>query len=161
MTSTYGPATAMQRALVELLRADVGLQALLFPVVWPSRSSDDFRVWGMNSDLPEGMLLRDPLPVVLIEAMSYPADREQVSEVLEGEVIVTTHSQAPRQYEALAAQVDAYVAQLIVSTQLSDARMIAAALVPDGQTRKERIGAFDDAFDFQSRYRSPNVGVLQ
>lgn len=162
MTSTYQPAIAMQRALVELLRGDAGLQLLLFPAGSESRQSDDYRVYGMNSDIPEGIELKDPVPTVLVECDGYPMDREQVAPVLEGEVAVTTHIYVPKQDEALGAQIDAYVAQLLVSTQLSDARMIAAVLIPERLTgRKARIGAFDDAFDFQSGYRSPSVGVLQ
>lgn len=159
--STYQPATAMVRAIVEKLRADSGLQDLLFGTAWPSRATDDHRVWSMDADLPEGTTLRDPVPLVLIEAGQYPMPREQVAEVLEGEVTITTHSQAPRQYEATAERIDAYVERLLVSTQWSDARMIAAALVPDGLRERRRVSSLDDAWDILNRFRSPSVGVLQ
>jgi hypothetical protein len=149
------------RAIVEDLRTDSYLNVLLFPDWAASVDPMDLRVYKANVELPESPPLRGALPRVIVEATMYPfrTEQEQSSPNL-GEVMVYTHVLVPKDREDTGSIIDAYLQRRLVSTAYSSARIITASLSLDGQRRIGRIGAFDDAWEFVTQYRSPLVGVI-
>lgn len=168
--STYTPGYELQRRLVELFRADATLSAspggLLFPAYAPQKDAlpggaVDRRVYGSRANLPEDPAFRESLPFILVETLEEALNpQEQTMELLNGPVVAFIHTVADKQDEELAEQISARCTTLILSTVLSNARIIAAGLVPDGPSRRDHISVFNDAFTVVSRFRSANVGVL-
>ena len=162
--STFGPAAETQKRFIELFRADPVLMTpntgLLFPPYQPQINGDDLRVYPAAVELPENPDLREALPRVLVETVSFAHDYEQTPTILEGPVTMYTHVVVPKEDEERGELIDARLATLIASTRASDARIIAADFVPYGQRQRERIPAFNGAWEIVSGYRSRNVGVL-
>lgn len=159
--STYSPAAELTKRLVDLFRANAPLQVLLFPTWSPSTDALDKRVWSAFVELPVIPALREALPRVLVECVENAHDREHDDPaILSSDVTVFIHTVVPKQEEELGDQIDTLLRTLVLSTWLSNTRIIAANLVPEGQRRKERIAAFNDAWEYVSRFSSPSVEVL-
>jgi hypothetical protein len=163
MPSSFQPADALRGRIVTLLRSDAVLSdldtGLLFKRT-PQIAAYDLRVYSIGVELPEDSAIREALPRVHVQTMQHPSIAEQQGDLLEAPVSVITHVLARKEDEELAATIDARVAALLLSTELSDVRIIAAGLAVDGTRTFERITALDGAWEVISRYRSANVGVL-
>lgn len=163
--SMYGPAAGTQRRIIDLLRADGALSAspggLLYPEWSPKVDDDDTRIYSVSAHLPPDSEFVNLLPRILIEVVQRAHDYEQEQPgVLQGPVRVWTHTVVPREEEELGERIDAYLTGVLLSTVLSDARIIAARLSLEGDRRRVRVEAFNGAWQFISGYLSPNVGAL-
>jgi hypothetical protein len=164
MTSTYVPATALRRRLVDVLRANSTLcdpdTGLLYGVEG-RRDSTDMRVWSVDVQFPPDSDLIFALPRVMVECVGRAHDFEQEDpDVLSGPVRLFIHTVVPRDQEELGERIDAYLIRLLLSTWLSDARIIAARLSLEGDRRKVRVPALDGAWQITSGFSTPNVGSL-
>ena len=161
MTSTYTPSREVSVALVAALRGDVGLHGLLFPSWSPSAGFDDERVYSNHVELPESPAVREALPRILLDVIWRPHDYEQEQVgTLHGSVGVYLHVITPKEQEEYGELLVASAMKLILSTRLSGARIIAAELVPTTDVLKQRIEAFNGAWEWVAPFRSTNVGVL-
>lgn len=170
MTSTYTPAREVAKALVDAFRADTVWSnpgGLLFPA-WANRiNSDDDRVYSNQVELPEDAGVREQLPRILFEVLWQSALFEQEqSGILHGPVNVYVHVVVPRDQEEYGEQLVAQAFLKIrsvlgpLSTGALSARIIAAELVPTTGVLKDRIPAFNGAWEWIAGFRSQNVEVL-
>lgn len=163
MTSSYPPGEELARAVIDVLRADSNFDTLLFPSWAPPRAgTNDDRVYTASAYLPENAAFRDTLPRILVEPTWTPAQYEQDAGILQGAVSLFVHIVVPQDQEEYGAMLAAALMQLLLSTQLSSPRIIAAGLyLTDQQRPKQRIAAFKGAWEYMVQFRSANVGVLQ
>ena len=177
MTSTYTPGIEARKWLVELLRVDTVLVGatppdvgeaggLLYPEWSKKLDDDDHRVWSAGDKLPDNSAVREALPRILVEVLEEMHQREQRDArvagvtILDGPVTLLVHHLCEEADEELARRIVARTTHVILSTQPSGARMIAAEFVPDGPLRDERVATFRNAWDVITRWRSENVGAL-
>ena len=154
-----------QRRMIEVFRGDAVLvtpnTGLLFPAWAPQINGDDHRIYEESVELPENPDVREALPRILIGVRPYPASRDQYGGgAHEGPVRVTIRSVTPKEESELADSIDAEVHTLIASTRFSNARIIAAELVPLGRPSKARIAAFNNAWEITSEFECENVAAL-
>lgn len=165
--STLGPGEEMQRRIVNLLRADAILSdtttGLLYPEYAPHGDNEDLRVFGSDPTLPNDTSTAvSQLPRVLVEVMTYAHPHEQDDPaVLHGPVKVWVHTVVNLNDEQLGATIDARITTILLSTWLSDARIIAPRLALDGMRRRERIGEFNGAWEYVSGFAAGDAGSLQ
>lgn len=175
MPSTYWPPDEVEKRYVELFLADatlvgspLGTNGLLYPDYAPLLADPlDLRVWASGTPMPSDPAIREGLPRVLVEAWGELHGREQrdasypgvAGQILDGPVSMRVHVLVGPLDKALGGRISARTALLILSTQASNARMIASEFVPDG-SRTEEQTSFRDSWDFVSRWRSQNVGAL-
>lgn len=152
-------ADEMARAVVDYLRADPVLHALLFPGWSQQVGPTDTRVYSANVELPQDPAVRAALPRVLIEVLDYPFRVEQSGGGDLSEVPLYVHTLAPKDREEVAKTIDAHVTRLLVSTPITSARIIAAKMSRDGLRQVNRASGFDDAWEVVTRFVSPLVGV--
>ena len=155
----------LQRRIVNFLRADTILAdpagSMLFPDWAPQINGDDLRVYEETIELPEHPDVREALPRILVGVRAAGSDREQRGAGdHEGPAVVDIRVVTPKEESQLCDEIAARVSTLIASTWLSDARIIAAELVPDGRVSKGRISAFNGAWEILDRYSTENVGVV-
>lgn len=163
--STYGHGASLQRRLIEVLRSDGALSTspggLLYPDWSPKFNDVDSRVYPTNVQFPTGSELIRMLPRVLVEVHQRSHDYEQEAPgILQGPVRVWVHTVVPLEEEELGERIDAYLNTLLLSTWLSDARIIAGRLVASDDRRRTRLEAFNGAWEFVSGFTSPNVGAI-
>lgn len=170
MTSTLMPSTEVAMALVALFRTDpawsnaptVGASGgLLFPDWAPRTHAKDDRVYSNKAELPKDPAVLQALPRVLFDVnwRDHGYEQEQAG-TLHGPVTVWLHVLVPRENEMYGERLTAAAMLLIKSTRLSSARIIAAELTVTSDAVKERIAAFNGAWEWLVGYKSPNVGVL-
>jgi len=157
------------RRSVEMLRADAtlaspteispGVWGMLFPEHAPQVNGDDYRVYEAYVELPENSAIREALPRILVETLPNPVNTEQGG-YHEGPVSFLIHTITPKEESQLCDEIAARVATVIASTRFSNARIVASELVPEGESRKGRITAFNNAWERVDRYTSANVGVI-
>lgn len=162
MSSSQTPDIALVRRVIEVLRADANMQTLLFPS-WADPRIDalDDRVYTTEVNLPEDSKHRSALPRILVEATWTPSQYEQDGPNLMGPVALFLHIVTPKEEEEAGGMLAAAVTQLLLSTQLSGPRIIAAGLyLSDQQRPKQRISAFTGAWEYMVQLRSAHVEVL-
>lgn len=165
--ATMGHGAAMQRAVIDLLRgdpilSDSGGGGLLYPDYAPKLDTNDYRVYEASVRLPGNAAFVRTLPRVLVEVIQYAHDLEQEDpDVPFGPVKVFVHTIVPSGEDEAGEVLDAYITRLILSTSLSDARIIAPKLTLEGQRRRERIDEFNGAWQFVSGFAAANAGSLQ
>jgi hypothetical protein len=164
MTSTYVPAIALTRKVVAMLRADAALSngstGLLYAIE-TMVDANDYRVWSVDTQFPSdpNVILR--WPRIMVEAVGGANNYEQDDpDVLVGPVRLSLHTVAPKDQEELAERIDAYLNRLVLSTWLSDARIITARLVLSAERRKVRVPVLNGAWQITSGFSTPNVGSL-
>lgn len=163
--STQSPAWELARAVTTALLADGMLTdpntGLLFPAYSPQVDPLDVRVYTANAELPEIPALRDTIPRVMVAAFGTPHAFEQDNiATLQAVVGLDIHCVVRKEYEQAGDAIATRVATVVLSTQASSARIIAAGLVQDGDWHRGRLEAFGGAWDYVSRFRCANVGVL-
>ena len=168
--STYTPAREVSVALVSLFTTNpqwsaastVGASGgLLFPSWSPRTHQDDYRVWSNRAEMPSDPLILNALPRLLFDVNWRPHTYEQEEPGrLHGSVSVWLHILTPREQEEYGERMLAAAMLLIASTRLSSARIIAAELTATSDATKDRIAAFNGAWEWMVNLRSPNVGVL-
>lgn len=164
--STYGPAYELRRRVVMLLRDDPTLSdiatGMLFPSYAPQTSENDLRVFAAGPDIPGGSIPISAFPRVTIETIQFAHNKEQEDpNVLQAPCKLWVHTTVEQVDEDLAEQVDAYVTKLLLSTGLSDARIIAGQLTLDGPRRDERLEELNGARAITTGFASALVGSLQ
>jgi len=164
MTSTYVPSVALARRVVDMLRADAFLCDLTTGLLYSieaQRSAEDLRVWTVETQFPADTHLLLAWPRVMVETISRPHDFEQEDpDILIGPVRLIIHTVVPKDQEELGERIDAYLTRLLLSTWLSDARIIAARLSQDADRRKVRVPVLNGAWQISSGFSTPNVGSL-
>ena len=156
----------LQRRLIELFRADTTLAStsvpsLVFPAWALQVNGEDYRIYEETVELPENPAVREALPRVLVGVLAYPAARDQFGAgAHEGPATATLRIVTPKEESELGEDIASRCATLIASTRLSNARIIAAELVPEGRQSKGRISAFNGAWEIVDRYGTENVGVI-
>jgi hypothetical protein len=155
----YLPDYALTDLLVDTLRADAPLTALLFSLSQPVHPLDK-RVYSAFVNLPETPPLRSQLPRVLVETLGEPVQFEQDHPSQPQEAVdVWLHVFAPADNRQLAEALAARVAYVVTSTPLSTPSIIASGLIPGGRRLRRREPAFGDAWRITSQFRAPLVGV--
>jgi len=161
MTSTYTPAREVAKALIDAIRADHSMEGLLFPSWSPRLSSDDDRVYTGSAELPPDLALRERLPRIVVAARWSPhAFEQEPTETLVGAVTVDLHVVMPKERDEEGDRLATAAILKVLSTPLSGARIIAAGLALQGDVQKNRIAAFDGAWEWVATFRSASVGVL-
>jgi hypothetical protein len=172
MTSTTTPNRAVVDALVDVFRDSVAWSGtaavvgnatgLLFPSWSPRLDVADYRVYSRYANLPEIPQVKQALPRITLDARWTPHqyEQEQVG-TLHGPVTVYLHVTVPRDREEYGDLLTATAINLVLSTPLSSARIIAAELALTSDVSKEPITAFNDAWEQIAVFRSQSVGVLQ
>lgn len=153
-------ALVMTGRIVDHLRADGTIQSLLFQTRPPVSTFDD-RIYDHQAELPDGPE-REVLPRILVAVLETPWDTEQYtadSSDLYRDIRVITHVLTEARERQLGEAIDARARNLLVSTSLSNATIMASVLVPDGVRQPVRESAFRNAWRFQSEYRA-QAGVL-
>lgn len=163
--STLGHGAEMQRRIVNMLRADTTLMSptgLLYPEYAPKLDSNDLRVYTVSARLPASAVFVRTLPRVLIEVaqMAHSYEQEDTA-VLHGPVKLWVHTVVPENEEEAGELIDAYITTLVLSTWLSDARIIAGRLSLEGTRRRDRIDEFNGAWQFITGFGTPNAASLQ
>ncbi len=162
--STYSPAREMQAAVVAMLRADGTLTTpggLLYPAYSPRLEERDYRVYEASAELPEDPAIRSALPRIYIDTAGFALQFEQDDpDHQQMAVTVYPHVVVRKEDGELGDAITTRVAKLFLSTRLSSDRIIAAELVPEGDWRRGRIAAFDNAWEYVAQFRTANVGVL-
>lgn len=165
MTSTYGPGAAMRQRIVDFLRADGELctvpDGLLFPTYAPQIEADDVRIYEASVQFPPGSAMVQQLPRVLIECFAKAnMDEQDPVSILSAPVRVITRTLVAKEDADLGDRIDAYIASLLLSTWLTDARIIAAKLSEDGDQSRRRLDVFNGAWEIIHGYSAPRVGSL-
>ena len=160
MVSTYTPAREVRSVLIDALRADTATHDLLFPVWAEQVGPDDLRAYDAHAELPTGPI-RTALPRLMLDVRWQAHDLEQEGDNLHGPVMVTLYGIVPRAHKEHGEALIARAVRVLLSTQLSGARIIAAnlyqttAIVP-----AERLESFDGAWQYRCEFRSADVEVL-
>lgn len=165
MTSTYDPGTALKRRVIDLLRADRylcdPLTGLLYPESSPKKGETDLRVYSSSAVLPGTSEWVSILPRIMVESVVRAHSYEQDGPVLVAPVKIIVYVIVGLVDEQLGEQINAYVQGVLPSTWLSDARIITGKLTSDGDGRRERLDAFNGAWQFVTGYSTPSAGSLQ
>lgn len=161
MSEKYSSAYEMRKRLISILRNDGELNQMLFSLV-PSHGEFDDRIYASGVDMRQfDDKTRTQLPRVLVTCREEVDSFEQADlETNSSPVLVETHVLGPADQEELTESIDGRVKFLVLSTRLSNARIISAELVPVGDRVHAREGNFEDAHRITRRFRSANVGVL-
>ena len=161
MGEKYSSAYELRRRVIEMLRADLQIQAFLFSLK-PQIEAEDVRVWASSVQLPEDKPeVRSALPRILVSALEEADGLEQPDlSTNNSPVMLLTHCVVPHDSEQLAEAIDARMKFILLSTTISNVRIISAGLVPVGGPSKRREAQFDDAWVITRQYHSANVGVL-
>lgn len=164
--STYTPEIELQRRLVNLLRADATLTnpttGLLFPATSPQQPGGvDFRIYSQSPTLPGESKGLGTLPRVLVDAWGFAHGKEQESDVLQAGLRVRTHAVVEQEDEERGALIDARIRTLLLSTWLTDARIITPRLLQEGNSTRARIESLNGAWDYVTTFMTPNAGSLQ
>jgi hypothetical protein len=152
--------TVMTGRVVSLLRSNGSINALLFGSN-PSVGPFDYRIYDDQAELPEGPT-REALPRIIVASFSVPFDTEQSasdSTALYQNVAVIISCLAEEKDRLLAEQLHAEVRDILVSTSLTNASIIASVLVPTSTMQPAREPAFKNAWRFTQEYRC-QAGVL-
>jgi hypothetical protein len=160
MAAKLDVSTVMAGRIVEVLRASSTLNALLFSKT-AALSPFDYRIYIDQDELPEGPI-REVLPRILVASFSVPFETEQPSadsSDLYATVGVTVHSLAEAKERDLAERLNAEVRDILVSTPLSNASIIASGLVPESTMRPMREVSFRNAWRYSTGFRA-QAGVL-
>jgi hypothetical protein len=156
-TGKYEPDYLLEQRLIDLLRADTEMHALLFSLSPPIDTSD-VRIYSAFTDIPER--LRPIFPRLMLDVRGARAVYEQPAATQpQGPVRVITHCFVPAMHRRLAQQLDARMRYVFASTLLSTPSIIASGLVPEGQRLEVREIDFA-AWRITSQFRDPLVGVL-
>jgi len=161
MTASRTPSYELTRRVITLLDADDDLRTLLFPD-WspPTNDPGDLRIFASHQKFKEENLA-GIMPRLLIETyMETSNDWEQEDASLSCPVVLWTHILVPYDKRDHGELIDVYVRKLLVSTILSNARIIAAMLVQTGRAVQRTVPKFDDAWHIATPYLSARVGVL-
>lgn len=150
----------MTGRITDVLRADNNLNGLLFSTK-SSVHVYDFRIYDDKAELPEGPI-REALPRILIAVIGTPFDTESAnadSINLYNNVAVFTHILVEEKEKVLGETIDAEVRDILVSTSMTNAVIIASVLVPSGTMQPVKETSFRNAWRFTSEYRA-QAGVL-
>lgn len=165
--STYTPEIELRRRVVNLLRADAILNdtttGLLFPASSPYAGPvpEDERILATGTDVPGPPEAVSRLPRLTVEAIGWPTTQEQEDPaVLRNGVKLWTHTTVAADDEQLGAAIDARVRTLLLSTWLTDARIITPRLSLDGNSRREKIEGLNGAWELVSGFSATSVGSL-
>lgn len=161
MAEKSSSAYELRRRVIDVLRADGDLNEMLFRLI-PQVEAEDVRVWASSVELPEDKpQVRSALPRLLVSAIEEEDGFEQPDIATNNSpVMILTHCIAPHDQEFLAEAMDARVKFILLSTVMTNVRIISANLVPTGSPTKRREAQFNDAWTVTRQYRSANVGVL-
>lgn len=160
MVAKLGVDTVMTGRVVEVLRASSVLNALLFSKR-AAVNEFDLRIYMDLAEIPDGPA-REVLPRILVATFSVPFDTENKaadSTDLYATVGVTVHCLSEPKERDLAERLCAEARDILVSTSLSNASMIASELVPEGTMRPVRETAFRNAWRYSVGFRA-QAGVL-
>jgi hypothetical protein len=158
---TYDVRYVLVGRIVEVLRGDPALNTLLFPPGADAVGPDDRRIYAENVELPEGPI-RSVLPRILVAAIETPFPAEQAAAdgpLPYADCLVWTHIFVEADRPQLGEAISARVRDILISTPLSDSRIIASALVPSGTRQPVREVAFRNAWRMSREYRT-QAGVL-
>lgn len=155
----------LQRRIISVLKADSELQTLLFPA-WtkPRINDEDDRIYRSQVDFSRVANGTDlaQIPVrVLIEARRVPHQMEQDDlEMGSGEVSLYVHVLVPKDQYLHGDRIMQRVRHVLLSTGMSDSRIIAGDLFEVGDQLDARESNFQDAHRLTQQFRSASVGVL-
>lgn len=162
---TRAPSTYLVDAYLDAIEADTVVHDLVFPS-WNTTpvSIDDKRIYRSTVNfqrLVDGVNVAVQLPRVMMSAVwSRMLTEQEDLETAAGPVRLYTHCFVPAQYYLHGDVLDMAVARVLLSTVLSDTRIIGSPLAPVGNRLEERESAFNDAWRFTQEYAQANVGAL-
>lgn len=150
----------LTRRLIEVLRADGTITALLYPT-WapPQKNDNDTRVYNAHVAIDDPELLQI-LPRIIVECVEDPFDAEQDDVWHSSSVDVRFHSVVPKDQYDHADVINSRIRTIIDSTYLTNSRIIASKLTVVGRPRSTVETGFYDALRLTSTFNAPNVGVL-
>ncbi len=162
MVAKLSVGTVFTGRIVAELRGNATITGLLFSTR-ASTQTLDLRVYDDQvTFLGPLEPLREVLPRILVANITSPFDTENAnadSTDLYENVVVFIHVLVEQQEKMLGETIAAEVRDILVSTSLSNATIIASVLVPGGSMQPTRETAFKNAWRFSNEYRA-QAGVL-
>lgn len=166
----YQPDYEVTRFVVEKLRSEPVLwnpndpnDPGLMYVLTPRLVNGDDRIYSAYVELPENSQLRSALPRIHIEARQDGGIAAEQTDVLvpSGMVTIYVNTIVPRTREQLGEQIDAVARRVLLSTLMSNARILGSPLDENVERRqKARESTFGDVWRITSAYRARRVEVI-